>query len=142
MVSGGYEGNDAVANHIWDSLAQNERVNVLVEAEMEQEPLPNIHQDWLTPEERAIRGEQEINSEVMRRIQRRDQATQDTLVTEPPTMTGPTMTLTQHSANHDRSVAHAMQTRDDEPEEDEEDINIPTLKTNTPRRARRSPRIA
>ena len=44
-VSGGYEGNDAVANHIWDSLAQNERVNILVQAEREQEPLPNIHED-------------------------------------------------------------------------------------------------
>ena len=44
-VTGGYEGNDAVANHIWESLGQTERVNVLEEAKREQEPLPNIHAD-------------------------------------------------------------------------------------------------
>ena len=37
-VMGGYENNDAVANHIYDSLWVTERENVLVEAEKEQEP--------------------------------------------------------------------------------------------------------
>ena len=44
-MSGGYEENDAVANHIWDSLARYEYENVLVEANREREPLPNLHPD-------------------------------------------------------------------------------------------------
>ncbi len=55
-VSGGYEGNDAVADHIWDSLAHTERENVLEEAEREQEPIPMLYTDWLTHEERSDRG--------------------------------------------------------------------------------------
>ena len=47
-VTGGYESNDAVANHIWDSLAQDDSENVLIEATLEQEPLPHLHEDWLT----------------------------------------------------------------------------------------------
>ena len=47
-VTGGYENNDAVANHIWDSLGQNDSKNVLIEANIEQESLPNLHKDWLT----------------------------------------------------------------------------------------------
>ena len=47
-VTVGYENNDAVANHIWDSLGQNESAHVLVESSKEQEPLPSLHKDWLT----------------------------------------------------------------------------------------------
>ena len=39
-VSGVYEDNEAVASHIRDSLAQDQRENILTEAESEQEPLP------------------------------------------------------------------------------------------------------
>ena len=35
-VTGGYENNDAVANHIWDSLGQDDSENVLIEANIEQ----------------------------------------------------------------------------------------------------------
>ena len=66
-VSGGYEGNDAVANHIWDFSAHTEQVNVLEEAAREQEPLPNIHSYWFIPEERTNREEINLNNEVMRR---------------------------------------------------------------------------
>ena len=34
-VSGGYEDNKAVASHIWDSLAKDQRVNNLEEAKLE-----------------------------------------------------------------------------------------------------------
>ena len=44
-VSGGYEDNEVVASHIWGSLVQNEREDVLTEANIEQEPLPNVHSD-------------------------------------------------------------------------------------------------
>ena len=67
-VSGGYEENDAVANHIWNSLAYKESENVLVEANREQEPLPDLHTDWLTPVEQTQRTERELNNEVMRKI--------------------------------------------------------------------------
>ena len=33
-VSGGYEDNEAVASHIWDSLATNQRVNTLEEVDL------------------------------------------------------------------------------------------------------------
>ena len=137
-VTGGYEENDAVANHIWDSLAHLERVNMLEEADREQEPLPNLHADWITPEERTNREERTINAEVMRWIQRRDHA-----ISELP------MTVEEHSAAHDISVARAMRNNPDFvgprpaiPAEESEEDNIPTLKTNTPQRTRRYPRIA
>ena len=69
-----------------------------------------------------------------------------TIATETVLPDLPTMTLTEHSANHDRSVEHAMQNRanipDDKSEEDDEVTDIPTLKTNTPKHTRTSPRIA
>ena len=71
-VTGGYEDNDTVANHIWQTLIKNESENVLIEAEKEQEPLPSLHKNWLTQEELTVREDRSINSEVMRRIQRRD----------------------------------------------------------------------
>ena len=115
---------------------------MLEEADREQEPLSNLHADWITPEGHTNREERTINAEVMRRIQRRDQA-----IPEPPT------TLAEHSAAHDISVAHAIRDNPDsvgprpvvpheDSDEDDESTNMPTLKTNTPRRARRSPRIA
>ena len=47
-VTSGYENNDTVANHTWDSLGQYDSENVLIEANIEQEPLHNLHKDWLT----------------------------------------------------------------------------------------------
>ena len=44
-VSGGYEENEAAASHIWDSLAQTQRINTLMEANFEQQPSPNLHRD-------------------------------------------------------------------------------------------------
>ena len=81
-------------------MGQNERENALVEAEREQKPLPNLHPEWLTPAEQTVRAEREMNNEIMRRVQRRDQASD-----------GPVTTLTEHSANHDISVVHAMRNR-------------------------------
>ena len=135
IVSGGYKGNDAVANHIWDSLGKNECENALVEAERQQEPLHTIHPEWLTPVEQTVRAEREMNNEIMRRVQRRDQASD-----------GPVTTLTEHSANHDISVVHAMRNRTettnndrtDTPdygsEKDEEDDHVPVLQTHNSRR--------
>ena len=52
-------------------MVQNESENILVEANNEQEPISPIHQDWLTVDEQTARDDQNINNEVMRRIQRR-----------------------------------------------------------------------
>ena len=84
-VSGGYEENEAVASHIWDSLAQDQRVNTLVEENLEQQPLPNLHRDWLSPEERKERENQMVNAEVMRRIHRRDADIDPTMEVIPET---------------------------------------------------------
>ena len=43
IVSGGYEDNEAVESHIWDSLVQDEQEHVLVEAETEITSIPNLH---------------------------------------------------------------------------------------------------
>ena len=67
-VIGGYENNDAVANHIWHKLVQNESENELVEADKEQKSLPSLHKDWLTQGELTGREERSISSEVMMRI--------------------------------------------------------------------------
>ena len=111
---------------------------MLEEAEREQEPLPNLHADWITPEERTNREERTMNAEVMRRIQRRDQ-----VISEPP------MTVDEHGAAHDISVAQGMRNNPDFvgprpaiPAEDSEEDTTLTLKTNTPQCTRRSPRIA
>ena len=71
-MSGGYEDNGAVATHIWDSLAQDQRINTLEEATFEQQPLPNLHRYWLSPEEKEERDRQVVNDEVTRRLHRRD----------------------------------------------------------------------
>ena len=42
----GYDENYSVANHIWDSLVQNNLENILEQANNEQEPLTNLHQYW------------------------------------------------------------------------------------------------
>ena len=52
-MSGGYEDNESVAGRIWDSLVKNEREDVLTEANLEQETLPNLHNNLLTPGEQA-----------------------------------------------------------------------------------------
>ena len=41
-VSSGFEDNQAVASHIWDSLAKDQLINTLEEAESEQEQLPKL----------------------------------------------------------------------------------------------------
>ena len=67
-MSGGYEENGSVASYIWDSLAQNKREDLLNEANLEQEPLPNLHNVWPTPGEQAKRENQSLNDEVTRRL--------------------------------------------------------------------------
>ena len=84
-VSGGYEDNEAVASHIWDMLAQHQRENSLVEANLEQQPLPNLHRDWLSPEEREVREHQDVNAKVMRRLHRRDTNVDPTMEPIPET---------------------------------------------------------
>ena len=48
-VTGGYRENEVVATHIWETLTQDQRSNTLVEANVEQQHIPNLHRDWLTP---------------------------------------------------------------------------------------------
>ena len=52
-MTGGYEENEAVATHIWVTLAQDQHSNALVEANIEQQHIPNLHRDWSTPEEQG-----------------------------------------------------------------------------------------
>ena len=54
-VSGGYEENDAIVSHRWDLLAHDQRVNTFEEVNLEQQPLPNLHKDWVSPEEQVAR---------------------------------------------------------------------------------------
>ena len=49
-VMGGYEDNDAILDQILGSLVQVRRVNVAEQATAEQEPVPQVHVDWLNPE--------------------------------------------------------------------------------------------
>ena len=67
-VMGGYEHNEAISAHIWDSLAQVDIEYVLDQANEEQEPLPHLNQEWLTSKETSSRQEQHTNDEVMRRV--------------------------------------------------------------------------
>jgi len=61
-----------MANLICETLVQDESENVFVEANNEQKSLPPLHKDWLTEDEQIVRDDQNINNEVMKRIQCRD----------------------------------------------------------------------
>ena len=54
-VIGGYDENDSLSDHTWGSLAMDGTENTLQEAVFDQEPPPQLHEDWLTPDERIQR---------------------------------------------------------------------------------------
>ena len=54
---GGYENNEATSAHIWDSLAQVDTEYILDQANTEQEPLPQLSNEWLTGQETNSRQE-------------------------------------------------------------------------------------
>ena len=124
-----------MANHIWDSLVHNESENVLVEAGIEQEPLPHIHRDWLTSEEQATRQDQSINNEVMRRIQCGNNAATTDQSTGTVRWEDATRPNTVNDELHEPDVVDAS---DSESEEEEDNRDAPTLRRNN----RRSRRIA
>ena len=72
----GYEYNEAISAHIWDSLVQPDIEYVLWQANEEQEPLPHLNQEWLTGKESSSSQEKHINDEVMRRVQSKQIATE------------------------------------------------------------------
>ena len=84
-VSGWYEENEAAASHIWDYLAENQRFNALEEENSKQQPLLNLHRDWLSPEEIAERERHVVNAEAMRRLHRRDTNIDPTMEVIPET---------------------------------------------------------
>ena len=84
-VTGGYEENEAVATHIWETLAQDQRSDVLEEARSEKQPMPKLHKDWLTPEEQGDRDKADFNAEVMRRIHKKELDTDPTISIIPET---------------------------------------------------------
>lgn len=49
-------------------MVQDDKEHVSTEADAEQQP--NLHHDWLTPNEQAERQNQDLNAEVTRRINR------------------------------------------------------------------------
>ena len=65
---GGYDENASLSDQIWSSLAVDGTKNTLQEAMLEQEPLPQLHDDWLTPDEIIQRQNADINLEVTRLI--------------------------------------------------------------------------
>ena len=77
MVHGGYDGNTAVVDHIWDNLYAKESNNV-IENVVGQAPdqqtdqreilVPQIHPDWLNDKEKSQRDEKYIRNEVLRRL--------------------------------------------------------------------------
>ena len=66
-VMGGYGSNDSIATHIWESMVTD---IIIEQAQDEQEPIPPLHNDWLTPDKLDTRLHDNINSEVMRRMQK------------------------------------------------------------------------
>ena len=54
-VIGGYDKNNLLSDHIWSSLAMDDTEITLQEEAFEQELLPQLHEDWLTPDERIQR---------------------------------------------------------------------------------------
>ena len=75
-VMGGYEHNETISAHIWDSLAQAGIEYVLNQANGEKESLPHLYQERLTSKETSSRQEQHINDEVMRRFHSKQIATE------------------------------------------------------------------
>ena len=64
-VTRGHEDNEAAVSHIWESLTSE---NVLEQAHAEHHNLPRLHEDWLDTREIATPKDNDINVEVMRRI--------------------------------------------------------------------------
>ena len=50
-VMGGYEDNSAISDQIWSSLVVDNTSNIAEQAEVENEPVPQINVDWLNPTE-------------------------------------------------------------------------------------------
>ena len=48
---GGYEENDTISDQIWSSFVVNNISNVVEQAKVENEPVPQINVDWLNPTE-------------------------------------------------------------------------------------------
>ena len=67
-VMGGYDTNDAVAHHIWDSLVQDGYGKFIEQAYRKNKLIPQLNNNWLPHDEHISRQEQDITREVMRRI--------------------------------------------------------------------------
>ena len=66
---GGYDTNDALVRHIWDSLVQDGYENTIEQEYRENELISRLHNDPLPHEEKISRQEQDVNREVMQRMQ-------------------------------------------------------------------------
>ena len=60
----GYENNNVVSDHIWDSLVQGSGEDIAEQARIEQKPISQIRVDQLTSTEHQTRQEYRIGEEV------------------------------------------------------------------------------
>ena len=69
-MMGGEEDNDAVVDHIWINLVDENDTfeNVMDTAGENQKSIPLLYPSWLVEVERAHKGQQIINTEVLRRM--------------------------------------------------------------------------
>ena len=67
-VMGGYEDNDAISDQIWSSLVVDNISNAVEQAEVENEPVPQINVNWLNPTEIQQRQDIQVGEEVNRRV--------------------------------------------------------------------------
>ena len=65
---GSYEANGAIVTHVWESMIETSTENVTNEIQETNGTIPTLHQDWLTRDERVHRNNENINCEVMRRL--------------------------------------------------------------------------
>ena len=68
-----YKDNNNVVSHIWDTLVHEKTDNILSQSQDEQEPRPCLHHDWRTYELKKNRHNNNINDEVMRRMDRKEE---------------------------------------------------------------------
>ena len=62
---GGYVENDSVSNYMWETLVQENTENTLQQAQEDNEQIPLIHKNYLTPDEQLRRKLHDVNDEII-----------------------------------------------------------------------------
>ena len=100
---GGYDDNEAVTNHIWDNLVQENAEHIehtIDPTALTREPVPQLHGDWLSPAEQQLREATNIDEEIRRRVKNQlHPSKDDNILTSPPIQDEPSLNSPEGSGS-------------------------------------------